>query len=100
MTVTQERHTEPQDKTLSQPGWPHILNKNKSARRDPRHSLSPGNPVCTSRARVNRAPGPKLRVSVRVVWYCEKSLSRPTRGQNILNIREYSRQNIDGPGRI
>ena len=40
------------------------------ARREPRHSLSPGNPVCTSRARVNRAPGPKLRVSVRVVWYC------------------------------
>ena len=39
------------------------------ARREPRHSLSPGNPVCTSRARVNRAPGPKLRVSVRVVWY-------------------------------
>ena len=39
-------------------------------RREPRHSLSPGNPVCTSRARVNRAPGPKLRVSVRVVWYC------------------------------
>ena len=29
------------------------------ARREPRHSLSPGNPVCTSRARVNRAPGPK-----------------------------------------
>ena len=25
------------------------------ARREPRHSLSPGNPVCTSRARVNRA---------------------------------------------
>jgi len=23
-----------------------------------------------TRARVNRAPGPKLRVSVRVVWYC------------------------------
>ena len=29
------------------------------ARREPRHSLSPGNPVCTSRARVNSAPGPK-----------------------------------------
>ena len=29
------------------------------ARREPRHSLSPGNPVCTSRACVNRAPGPK-----------------------------------------
>ena len=24
-----------------------------------RSQLSPGNPVCTSRARVNRAPGPK-----------------------------------------
>ena len=28
------------------------------ARREPRHSLSPGNPVCTSRARVNRAADP------------------------------------------
>ena len=45
------------------------------ARRESRHSLSPGNPVRTPRARVNRAPGPKSSLGVRVVWYCYKSLS-------------------------
>ena len=30
------------------------------ARREPRHSLSPGNPVCTSRARVNRASSAQM----------------------------------------
>ena len=33
--------------------------------------IEPSVPAAASRgARVNRAPGPKLRVSVRVVWYC------------------------------